>query len=73
MDSLPAPPALRPLFVFAALVVCFGFSACQCSWKPDVGPVEGEEDAQLRLEAPAHDAALAEAAPVAALGTPWRA
>lgn len=42
MNDLPAPPALRPLAVFALVALCLGLSSCQCSWKPDVGPVEEE-------------------------------
>jgi hypothetical protein len=42
MNDSPAPPALRPLAVFALIALCLGLSSCQCSWKPDVGPVEEE-------------------------------
>ena len=47
MNVLPAPPALRPLFAFAAIALCLGLSSCQCSWKPDVGPVEEESRAVI--------------------------
>lgn len=33
---------MRRLFAFAALLLCFGLSSCQCSEKPDIGPVEDE-------------------------------
>ena len=32
---------MKRLMILGCLVVCLGFSACQCSEKPDVGPVEG--------------------------------
>ena len=31
---------MKRFVVFACLFVCLGFSACQCSDRPDVGPVE---------------------------------
>jgi hypothetical protein len=33
---------MRRLLLLATLVLCFGLSSCQCSEKPDVGPVEDE-------------------------------
>jgi len=36
---------MRRLFALTAVIFCFGLSSCQCSEKPDIGPVE-EEDGQ---------------------------
>jgi hypothetical protein len=37
------PFRMRRLFAFAALLLCFGLSSCQCSEKPDIGPVEDDD------------------------------
>ena len=34
----------RRLLIFAAIVLCAGLSSCQCADKPDIGPVEGEDE-----------------------------
>jgi hypothetical protein len=38
-----APSAVRPFAVFAVIALGLTLSSCQCSWKPDVGPVDDEE------------------------------
>ena len=38
--------------VWVGLLLCLGISSCQCSWKPDIGPVEEEEDASLLFYTP---------------------
>lgn len=47
---------MKRLLVFVALLLCVGLSSCQCSEKPDVGPVEGEDGEQQSqvVEDPAH-------------------
>jgi len=46
----PLPPMKR-LLLFAALFLTVGLSSCQCADKPDVGPIEDEEeDQQARVE-----------------------
>jgi hypothetical protein len=44
---------MKRLLVFVALVLCTGLASCQCADKPDVGPVEGEEDEQQAQVLPA--------------------
>lgn len=34
----------RRLLIFAVIVLCAGLSSCQCADKPDIGPVEGEDE-----------------------------
>lgn len=34
---------MKRVLIFAVLVLSLGLSSCQCSEKPDVGPVEGQE------------------------------
>ncbi len=31
---------MKKILLFTALFVCFGLSSCQCSDKPEIGPVE---------------------------------
>lgn len=39
---------MRRLLLFAAILLSVGLSSCQCADKPDIGPVEGDdEQAQL--------------------------
>jgi hypothetical protein len=45
---------MKRTLIFAALVLCAGLASCQCAEKPDVGPVEGEEE-QSRLVVPSPD------------------
>ncbi len=41
---------MKRLLIFAAIVLCAGLSSCQCANKPDIGPVEGEEEqAQIHV------------------------
>lgn len=37
---------MNRLLLFVALVLCTGLASCQCADKPDVGPVEDEDDEQ---------------------------
>lgn len=32
---------MRKYFFICCLVLCFSLNACQCSNKPEIGPVEG--------------------------------
>jgi hypothetical protein len=41
---------MKRLLIFAAIVLSVGLSSCQCADKPDIGPVEGEdEQAQVHV------------------------
>ena len=46
---------MKRLLIFAALLLTVGLSSCQCADKPDVGPVEGENQ-QSQLVVPGPDA-----------------
>ncbi|MFB6248551.1 MAG: hypothetical protein ABEL97_08285 [Salinibacter sp.] len=43
---------MKRILIVAAVVLSVGLSSCQCADKPDVGPVEGENDQQSRLPEP---------------------
>jgi hypothetical protein len=47
---------MKKTLVLAALLLCLVLKACQCSDKPPVGPVEGEDEAQVTATGarPAH-------------------
>ena len=34
----------RRFLIFSAIVLCAGLTSCQCADKPDIGPVEGEDE-----------------------------
>lgn len=36
---------MKRLFALLAILLAIGFSSCQCSDKPDIGPVEDEDQA----------------------------
>ena len=38
---------MKGFFVFATVCLCLTLSACQCSNKPDIGPVEEGVSAQV--------------------------
>jgi len=38
---------MKRLFAFLAILLAIGFSSCQCSDKPDIGPVEDENQASV--------------------------
>jgi hypothetical protein len=42
---------MKRRLAFVALVLCVGLSSCQCSEKPDIGPVEDDDS-----QAAAYDA-----------------
>lgn len=42
---------MRRVLIVTAVVLCVGLSSCQCAEKPDVGPVEGEDE-QASVERP---------------------
>jgi hypothetical protein len=42
---------MKRILIVAAVLLSVGLSSCQCADKPDVGPVEGE-DQQSRLVEP---------------------
>lgn len=35
---------MQRFLIFAAMLICVGLSSCQCAEKPDIGPVEGEDE-----------------------------
>lgn len=43
---------MKRTLIFGVICLCFGLSSCQCSNKPDIGPVENPE-AQVQVEMPA--------------------
>ena len=47
---------MKRLLLAACFVFCFALPACQCANPPDVGPVEGDEDAFLLIETRVHSA-----------------
>lgn len=47
----PLPVIMKRLLIFTAIVLCAGLSSCQCAEKPDIGPVEGDDE-QSRLVSP---------------------
>ena len=44
------PFDVRPVALFAVIALCLSLSSCQCSWKPDVGPVDDEEGSAVAVE-----------------------
>ena len=45
---------MKRLLIFAAVLLSVGLSSCQCAEKPDIGPVEGEdEQAAIQSVSPA--------------------
>jgi hypothetical protein len=42
---------MKRLLIFAALLLTVGLSSCQCAEKPDIGPVEGDDE-QSQLVVP---------------------
>lgn len=46
---------MKRLLIFTALLLTVGLSSCQCNEKPEIGPVEGENE-QSQLVAPGADA-----------------
>lgn len=41
---------MRRLLTFVALFLVVGLSSCQCSDKPDIGPVEGDDEQAAYVE-----------------------
>lgn len=57
--SLPTVPSvvMRRILILACLFACFGLSSCQCSDKPDIGPVEDDDgQAHVAIERAVHRA-----------------
>jgi uncharacterized membrane-anchored protein len=51
---------MKRILIFVAIVLCVGLSSCQCADKPDIGPVEGEdEQAAVRPVTPAPSSSAA--------------
>jgi hypothetical protein len=46
---------MKRILIVAAVVLCVGLSSCQCADKPDVGPVEGEDEQSRLLDPPADE------------------
>ncbi len=38
---------MKHFLLFACLALCLSLNACQCSDKPDIGPVEGQDRAAV--------------------------
>ena len=48
MNDRPAPPTVRPLLAFTVIALCLSLTpGCLCSWRPDVGPVEDEDEESM--------------------------
>jgi hypothetical protein len=43
---------MKRVFVLGTILLCFGLSSCQCSNKPDIGPVEDDQQQAQRSPAP---------------------
>jgi hypothetical protein len=35
---------MKRVLIFAVIVLSVGLSSCQCADKPDIGPVEGDDE-----------------------------
>jgi hypothetical protein len=42
---------MKRLLIFTAIILCAGLSSCQCADKPDIGPVEDDEQQSQVLPA----------------------
>ncbi|MEF8797549.1 MAG: hypothetical protein V5A48_13915 [Salinivenus sp.] len=47
---------MKRILIVAAVVLSVGLSSCQCADKPDVGPVEGEDQQSRLVEPPVDEA-----------------
>ena len=47
---------MKRALIFVVLVLSVGLSSCQCAEKPDIGPVEGEDEEAAVQMTPAPDA-----------------
>jgi hypothetical protein len=48
----PSPQnIMKRLLLLCGFLLTISLNACQCSWKPDVGPVEDEEEAAVMQRA----------------------
>jgi len=48
---------MKRTLIFAVVQLCVVLSSCQCAEKPDIGPVEGEDEQAAVGAAPAAHAA----------------
>jgi hypothetical protein len=48
---------MKRLLTFVALFLVVGLSSCQCSDKPDIGPVEGDDEQSALVESRAESLA----------------
>lgn len=46
---------MKRVFVLGTILLCFGLSSCQCSNKPDIGPVEDDQQ-QAQVQEPRTEA-----------------
>ncbi len=53
-----APVVMKRILIVAAVVLSVGLSSCQCADKPDVGPVEGDDEQSRLVEPPVEGARL---------------
>jgi hypothetical protein len=49
---------MKRALIFAVLLLSVGLSSCQCADKPDIGPVEGEDEEAAVQYAPSPDAGI---------------
>jgi hypothetical protein len=47
---------MKRALIFVVLVLSVGLSSCQCAEKPDIGPVEGEDEEAAVHVPPSTDA-----------------
>jgi hypothetical protein len=47
---------MKRALIFAVILLSVGLSSCQCADKPDIGPVEGEDEEAAVHPAPSSDA-----------------
>lgn len=40
---------MKRAVIFAVLLLSLGLSSCQCADKPDIGPVEGEDEEEAAV------------------------
>ncbi len=43
---------MKRVLIFAVIFLSVGLSSCQCAEKPDIGPVEGEDEEAAVQSAP---------------------
>ncbi len=49
---------MKRVAIFGVILLSVGLSSCQCADKPDIGPVEGEDEEAAVQSVPPPDAGL---------------